>query len=331
MEPTPDMFLPGMYQYQIKLRDNLSTPVPDGDVQNIRVASEACATGTTMIIEATYGAQISNPNNEDFSELMLHCLVDTGVISDEDGYTKDDLERALMDEKSDLVLDFQDEQTISCMVNPAQNGINGNPLILPDPTEATPNSSRLSRAEKVAEVRQNPESELEARVLQDGVVSTDEYNEAVNAYLACMSDAGYEMLTSANQFVPGMYDYAHDSSATPEAERDSDRLFTTSDDCSVGTTMNIEAIFGDQIVNPDDVDIMALTVSCLETTGVVESGVLTPEYLTSALSQETPDLPFDLWEDQAMSCLLNPAQNGINGNPLILPDSLPATPPANWV
>lgn len=137
METTPAMYLPGMYQYQIKLRDNPSTPVPDGDIQNIRTVSDTCATGTTMIIEATYGSQISNPGNGDVLELMLQCLIDTDVISATVSYTVDDLERALRDEESDLELDFMNQQTISCMVNPSQNGLNGNDLIPATPPSST--------------------------------------------------------------------------------------------------------------------------------------------------------------------------------------------------
>lgn len=192
-----------------------------------------------------------------------------------------------------------------------------------EPIPATPTSTRLSRAEQIETVLQNPDSELEARVLSDGVVTAEEYEEAVDAYLACMADAGYTIQISPAQFVPGVYQYMHDSSATPEAEFDFDHLIGVSDDCSIGTTMNIEAIYSDQIANPDDVDVMVLTVSCLEASGMIKEGELTPEQLKAQLSQQDPDLPFDLWDEQAMSCLVNPAQNGINGNPLIL-----VTPPA---
>ncbi|MCA9834109.1 MAG: hypothetical protein KC435_09195 [Thermomicrobiales bacterium] len=196
------------------------------------------------------------------------------------------------------------------------------------PVDATPdaNDSAIpSRREIVAEAQQNPESELEERVLADGVITHEEYQEAVNTYIGCMAEAGYEVTTTPAMFTPGMYQYEivrEDDPATPASDAYFEKLMAADMDCSIGTTYTIEAIYGNQIVNPDDLPLMELTLACLESKDLVEAGSLTSAELQAELAKENPDLPFDIWDIQASSCLVNPSQNGIQGNPLrvVMPD-----------
>ncbi len=164
-------------------------------------------------------------------------------------------------------------------------------------------------------------SDLEASVLADGVVTAEEYQEAVNAYLSCMIGAGYEIQTAPARFLPGLFQYEirpGASFSTPVPDSVYAKLPGVVIDCAAGTTGTIELIYSSQISNPDSADVWDLTLACLIDNHVIaDNESATIEHLRYALTAEDGELRLDLEDDQTMSCLENPAQNGINGNPLI--------------
>lgn len=173
-------------------------------------------------------------------------------------------------------------------------------------------------------------SDLEAHVLADGVVTEEEYQQAVDAYFSCVTMAGYAIETAPAPFLPGLFQYEirpGPGFSTPVPDSVYMDLPGVISDCVTGTTAQIELLYSSQIANPDNADIWELTLTCLVSNHVITDKSTTIEHLRYAITAEDGELQLDFEDERTMSCLENPAQNGINGNPLLLPS--PAGTPSD--
>lgn len=205
-----------------------------------------------------------------------------------------------------------------------------------------PETELSMRLQLIDEARQNPASGMEAEILEDGLVTAEEYELAVEAFRGCMQSHGFNVALESDPHIPGLYIYmselptevdgpvsptgtpswgsvSSESSAGMPAE--DDRFLEAFDDCSEGTIRVIEAVYLLQIINPNDDNIFDLTVACLEENEMIVRGVLTGDLLERELQSESPQLPFDLWDETVISCFANPAQTGITDDP-----GVPITP-----
>ncbi|MCO5217948.1 MAG: hypothetical protein M9909_03815 [Thermomicrobiales bacterium] len=103
-------------------------------------------------------------------------------------------------------------------------------------------------------------------------------------------------ITEENQ--PNPDSVAVSSPLAPKSEGTG--IVTVRNECAVSTPLTIETIYGDQTVNPDDVEVMALTVNCLETTGVIQVEGPQASGLTTVLKQETSALSLGMSDNQVL-------------------------------
>lgn len=96
----------GLYQYGITY--------PPGTTEASPAESE-CAQGTTGIIEPLYGSVLMNPNNEDFLQLIVECLLRNKIVDND--YTKVDLLEEL---ENSPVFREGDEVAAKCLFAPVE-------------------------------------------------------------------------------------------------------------------------------------------------------------------------------------------------------------------
>jgi hypothetical protein len=105
-------------------------------------------------------------------------------------------------------------------------------------------------------------SDLERRILADGVVSKAEYVEAVNGYVSCMSSNGVNIVTEPRP--PGILIYK---------VRDQPKDFDTLDaKCRSGTNALIEPLYTGHLTNPKNLSAAALFAQCFVRKGLVAKG-----------------------------------------------------------
>lgn len=100
-----------------------------GDLDLYDEISDECRIGTNDLIETLYVDQITNPDNVDFEELTVDCLVRAGLV--EEGFTVAEFHEGLggviadssgQQSSSPWQLPFEPEDPLFdfCMVNPAR-------------------------------------------------------------------------------------------------------------------------------------------------------------------------------------------------------------------
>ena len=113
-------------------------------------------------------------------------------------------------------------------------------------------------------------SDFESAVLEDGVVSQSEYDEAFASWRTCAEGRGLTVTEERDEH--GMYRM---TTTRPREQATDDRLRqdrTISDECAMGTFTVIEAVHRDQTLNPQSRDWNDGVVACLVDQGLVEPG-----------------------------------------------------------
>lgn len=154
-----------------------------------------------------------------------------------------------------------------------------------------PEGSRVDRVLEGVDTSQL--SEFEQAVLEDGVVTQAEYDEAFSKWVDCMSASGITTYDDQDEF--GRYlmvNEVPESSTEAEVEAAGD----TSQACETGTTRYIDVVYVDQVMNPESQDWEQGVVDCLKAGGFVGSDY-SVEDLTGA------DFPV---EEAALGCVSNP-------------------------
>jgi len=155
------------------------------------------------------------------------------------------------------------------------------------PTNTGPYTSEIEQAGRDAT------SDFERQVFSDGQISRKEYDESADRYIRCLNDNG---LSASTELQDGLNTYAiqYPPGTTNASEAESR--------CAVGTTILIEPLYGNILLNPDNVDFDELVVDCLKRNGIVDQ-----DYTKADLLQETRDSPTFYPEDPAgMECLAKP-------------------------
>lgn len=96
----------GMYQYAITYPTGTTEASP---------AETDCAEGTTLLIEPLYGAIQTNPENGDFPQLIVDCLIRNEIV--EAGYSKADLFDEL---EANPVFREEDQVAAKCLATPLE-------------------------------------------------------------------------------------------------------------------------------------------------------------------------------------------------------------------
>ena len=134
-------------------------------------------------------------------------------------------------------------------------------------------------------------SPFERQVLQDGVISRAEYEEAIRRYVACMKAHGVNM--GAEMTALGYYQY--NSVGYDQA---------VDDRCNVGTKAMIEPLYVDRLQNPNKADMRALEVACFVRKGLAAQGYTVAQWKVDRLSQKPP---FSTNDPRFTACLASPA------------------------
>ncbi len=124
-------------------------------------------------------------------------------------------------------------------------------------------------------------SDFQRDVLEDGVISDEEFREVRQRYVDCLGDAGMKVKALPD----GSYEYA----TAPTPEQDDAEL-----QCSSETTKTIEPLYYAMSVNPQKEDFSVLTVECLRREGIVDSAFTKENWdqfvaTFAAVAGENPD------------------------------------------
>lgn len=153
-------------------------------------------------------------------------------------------------------------------------------------------------AERIRNAIAESTSDFEREVLEDGVVTRAEYEEAIRLFTTCTEDAGY----SVDLIDQGGY-YAYSQTSVPGATE-------AFDSCAQGTTFHIEGIYYSSVANPDNRDWDEITLECLKREGLAPSTLTITQYLEALTkagsSGVSADLPFSLDDPIYDSCVANP-------------------------
>lgn len=155
-----------------------------------------------------------------------------------------------------------------------------------------------SRADRVvAEFGLKELSDFESKVLDDGLVAQAEYDEAYQRWLDCAKGVGLGVEPKKDE-VTGAFHVVNisvpaDENSQERQERDAELSIS----CEDGNFTLIDAVYRDQVMNPDAKDWDEGVVACM-----VEDGVVGPDFDKEQYLSEEP-LPDAAW---ASDCLWNP-------------------------
>lgn len=161
---------------------------------------------------------------------------------------------------------------------------------------STPDGN-LDRVERVTNEFAGLElSEFETDVFADGEVTQSEYDEAYGLWRSCAEGRGLTVEVERDDF--GMY---RQVTTRPKDLATDDRLEqdrTIADECGRGTLLLVDAVYRDQVLNPNSRDWNDGVVSCL-----VDNGLVEPDFDRDDLLSGSSPLPESA---EVASCLENP-------------------------
>jgi hypothetical protein len=110
-------------------------------------------------------------------------------------------------------------------------------------------------AASIRQAARQATSEFERKVLSDGRITRDEYDEAVHRYVACANSRGIPMTAQLEEPSHAYFEYTV-SNPSPAGQ-------SIMDACTKGTTALIEPLYTEMVMNPTHTDLNALTAKCL--------------------------------------------------------------------
>lgn len=171
-------------------------------------------------------------------------------------------------------------------------------------------------ADWIAQYQQAATSQFEKDVLADGVVTRQEYEEAMQRYVSCVQERGVG-ISLFEQF--GFYG----TQGSYEDEMDAERANLIMAECEEGTNLLIEPLFIEMTVNPDKEDYAVVTARCYVSQGLVAApfGAHDFDELQSEWSEQSesgevdPQLEELMVGETALLCQQNPTllEDGANG------------------
>ena len=160
-----------------------------------------------------------------------------------------------------------------------------------------PVDSSLSpyRAEILAAAK-TAHSDFEYSVLKDGKITRAEYVEAVNRYVGCVKSHGITINVSWS------YGFATYETALLDSTQEK-----AMDECTVGTTYNIGALYKASMTNPQRGDPTEIRVTCMVRSGLAPPGFTAQEFIRDTQGDQAgAKLPFDSNDPRFSACMTNP-------------------------
>ena len=154
---------------------------------------------------------------------------------------------------------------------------------------AGPYSADIARAQKSAT------SDFERTALADGAVSREEYTEAVQRYVKCLTDRGFDMDALDSGY--GFFTYRHvDQPGFDAAEPQ----------CREGTVEFLEPLYTGMLINPARRAFPDLVAECLVRKKLAPSGY-TGQRFEADGKAEYRNAPYKPDDPQVQACLANPS------------------------
>lgn len=177
---------------------------------------------------------------------------------------------------------------------------------------SAPASADGPYAEDFRQARELATSDFERAALEDGKVTREEYEEAMQRYVSCIRDSGGSVeLTDQSGY------YVYEISGNIEHY---DRV---SGECSMGTTVLIEPLYVDILMNPEKLDPDEALARCYVEAGLMEAPFSAQDLrdlMTAAgASGNSSGTPIDpaaqelVNSEKSMKCMENPSSGGKDG------------------
>jgi len=148
------------------------------------------------------------------------------------------------------------------------------------------------------------DTDLEKQVLEDYVITRDEYLEIKNVSVECMRS--YGLTVELQDTGAGLFQMAVGGSW------DDDFVNETMLTCETDGFRAIETLYTDIIQNPDRRDLNGLTAECLVAVGVVDSPFTGSDYERESASAGFSTRIID--DPEGAKCLQNPSYHTQNGS-----------------
>lgn len=304
-----DQLMPAIYQFVWNYPDATSgAEVPQSIWGEYDQQFDDCSFEWALPVQTLYASVVYFPNNEDVFDANLACLQADELVPDD--FDRDDIERAATTgDWGDDVDPFTPEFTL-CLVNPFKIGF--------EPSASTPVAKSPYAAE--FEVARNAtENELQLQVLEDDVITAEEYDQVVTAFLACMNEQGYIVTLEPDPLNPALpYFVWTPTPETPTAISDDvwnayDDVF---DDCSREWKTEVEVLYGSIIANPENNPWDEMYYQCLTTRAVLPEDFTLEDYAEAEATGVWPE-GVNIFSDEFAVCIGNPS------NPVDLPIATP--------
>lgn len=301
-----DQLMPALYQF-IWNHPN-ATPgveVPQSAWAPYDQKFDECSFEWVLPVQTLYSSTVYFPNNEDVFDANLACLHTDGLVPDD--FDRDDIEHAAMTgDWGEGVNPFTLEFSL-CLVNPFKIGIDTEPA-------STPIATNLYAAEFEA-ARDATANELQLQILEDDVITAQEYEQVVTAFLACMNEQGYTVTLEPDPFNPAMPYFVWEPAVafTDEEMHAYDHTF---DDCSREWKSEVEVLYGSIIANPENKPWDEVYYQCLMNRQILPAGFTLADFQEADSTNTWPDR-INIFSDEFMACIGNPT------NPVELPIATP--------
>lgn len=153
-------------------------------------------------------------------------------------------------------------------------------------------------ASQIAAARQKATSDFERQVLEDGVITRAEYEEANQRLVACAKSRGVDI---------GLHDQSGYYIYSVQNYDANERIVQ---DCQTGTTALIGPLYVDMLINPKKQDIHELIAECLVASGLAPTGFSKTDFdqgLQKQRDHSGSPFPFDMSDPRFEQCMANPS------------------------
>lgn len=170
-------------------------------------------------------------------------------------------------------------------------------------TQATPPAAKLASSleELFAQWLDSPDATAHDKVvlqeaIEAGQITQAQYQEALDLYITCMSDAGYEL--QQTRYSTGII-----NAQPPSRVEDLDALIATDQLCQEQTSVFVVMGYETQLGNPDlYADAGTVAYTCLRKNGLIEDDVALEQVAAFLTESHRNQYPFDVQDLDVKSC-----------------------------
>ena len=147
-------------------------------------------------------------------------------------------------------------------------------------------------------------SPFERGVLADGVITKQEYTKAYDAFLDCVTKAGYDV---HSEWQGALLTYTLSLPANSPEVKDTSKFDAVTEKCSRGTTDIIEPLYGSMVTDPDGIGYASTMAKCLARVGLVPATYSADDVTRELFGPPGSVKSFDESDPRFLACLQDPA------------------------